>query len=121
MADWFGIDALLCSPDCVDVYNPKVIQASMGSIFHVPVFYLDLHSTLKEMDMPLYAAMLQGTPIYEVVPVTSGILLIGNEANGISQELIDLCNEEITIPPRGKAESLNAAMASGILTAFLFR
>ncbi len=121
LADWFGVEAILCSHDCVDVYNPKVIQASMGSIFHTPVYYEDLNALLGNIGLPIYAAMLTGSPMYELPPTEQGVLLIGNEANGISNELLAHATTHITIPARGQAESLNAAIACGILTAFLFR
>ncbi|MBC8045262.1 MAG: RNA methyltransferase [Fimbriimonadaceae bacterium] len=114
-ADWFGLELIYCSHDCVDVFNPKVIQASMGSIFRVDILYVDLKETLKKVKEKKYAASLQGNSIYTIKKNISGVLVVGNEANGISQEILSLCDEEITIPKRGNAESLNAAVACSVI------
>lgn len=120
LADWFGIDAIICSPDCVDLYNPKVVQASMGSLFHIAVHELDLPPLLENAEIPCIAATLEGNSVYESKTIKHGILVIGNEANGISEEVLKHCEQAISIPNKGKAESLNAAMACGILCSHLF-
>ncbi len=120
MADWFGIEHILCSDDCVDQYNPKTIQATMGSLFRVSLHYVNLRETLAELkkQQPIYATTLGGENIYTTELAKNGILVIGNEANGISNELIELANKKIHIPSfnnsSDKAESLNAAFACAI-------
>ncbi len=121
LADWFGIRTVLCSMDCVDAYNPKVIQASMGSLFNVQVEYINLALQLSTTNLPKYAATMQGASVYTKKPQDKGILVIGNEANGISEAVKAVCNEQVSIPSKGKAESLNAAMACGILCSHFFR
>jgi TrmH family RNA methyltransferase len=115
-ADWFGIKQIVCSPDCADVFSPKVVQASMGSISRVQVFYEDLTAFLHEHNtVPVYAAALDGTSLYSLPAIQSGIILVGNESKGINDELLQLSRYRITIPRRGGAESLNAAVATGII------
>lgn len=121
LADWFGIKTVLCSSDCVELYNPKVIQASMGSIFNTEVKYTSLADIFSKTNLPRYAATLSGSNIYKNAPIENGILVIGNEANGISDEVMKVCQHNISIPSKGQAESLNAAMACGILCSHLFR
>ena len=114
-ADWFGMQHIICSKDCADVYNPKVVQATMGSIARVNVIYTDLYPWLqKEKDSSIYAAVLQGKDLKKI-EIKTGIILIGNESKGIRSEILGLANEKITIPGIGKAESLNAAVATGII------
>jgi TrmH family RNA methyltransferase len=120
LADWFGVH-LICSLDCVELYNPKVIQSSMGSLFNTSIHYLNLAKALSETDLPIFSAMLEGESIYDYPTQASGVLLIGNEANGISPEIKELSTEKITIPGGENTESLNAAIACGILTSYLFR
>ena len=119
IADWFGIENVICSIGSVDQYNPKVVQSTMGSLARVNVIYVDLLSWLPEQKIPLYAAALNGKPIAELGPIAEGILLIGNESKGIHPALLDMVDEKITLPKKGKAESLNAAVATGILVAHL--
>src|SRR6185369_5370735 len=115
-ADWFGVRQIICSEDCADLYNPKVVQATMGSIARVTVFYTDLVGWLqKQKEIRIYATMLEGKDISKMSPLTEGLILIGNESKGISGELLQLANEKITIIKKGKAESLNAAVAVGIV------
>jgi RNA methyltransferase, TrmH family len=116
-ADWFGISKIVCSHDTVDCYNPKVVQATMGSLFRVQVEYLDLFSFLSESELPIYGALLDGIPLYEKPIEQHAILVIGNEGNGISDAIKPLITEPIFIPRHGDAESLNAAMATGIILA----
>lgn len=116
-ADWFGINDVFCSPDCVDVWNPKVVQASMGSVFRVRVHCLDLaHLFLSNTHLPVLAATTQGHDIYETELPKSGIVLVGNESNGLSENLVSSFDvHEISIPGSGQAESLNVAIAASIL------
>src|SRR5699024_550342 len=116
IADWFGIDNIICSPDCVDPFNPKTVQATMGSIGRIQLWKKDLTTVLQENNTLLtYAATLKGTPLTQMGKIEEGIILIGNESNGIHPELLTFVKKEITIPKIGKAESLNAAVATGII------
>ncbi len=116
IADWFGIEQIVCAEDSTDLYNPKVVQATMGSIARVKVFYTDLRNWLSQQkDVRIYAAVLEGQDISTMKKLQEGIILIGNESKGIRGELLQLANVRITIPGKGKAESLNAAIATGII------
>lgn len=116
IADWFGISDIICSMDCADVYNPKVVQATMGSIARVNVFYTDLLTWIKEQHKSkLYAATLEGKDVTKMTALGEGLIVIGNESKGIRDELMEFANERITIPKKGKADSLNAAVATGII------
>jgi TrmH family RNA methyltransferase len=120
LADWFGIKNIFCSADCADVYNPKVVQATMGSLSRVRVEYTDILSWLREnKDVPIYAAVLDGRDITKMEKISEGIIVIGNESKGINKEMQKLANVQITIPGKGKAESLNAAVATGIILSHL--
>jgi TrmH family RNA methyltransferase len=120
LADWFGIKNIFCSADCADVYSPKVVQASMGSISRVRVEYTDILSWLIEnKDVRIYAAVLDGRDITKMEKINEGIIVIGNESKGISGEILKLANVQITIPGKGEAESLNAAVATGIILSHL--
>jgi TrmH family RNA methyltransferase len=119
-ADWFGVTHIFCSTDCADAYNLKVVQSSMGSIARVQVVYGSLTGWLaQEPELPTYAAVLHGTDLRKVRPIKEGIIIIGNESKGISEELLALCRNRITIPRQGQAESLNAAVATGIILSHL--
>ncbi|MEM8927531.1 MAG: RNA methyltransferase [Bacteroidota bacterium] len=117
LCDWFGITDLVCSEATVDVYNPKVIQATMGSIARVNVVYTSLPDFLRNTELPTYGGYMNGSIVYHEKLPDAGILVMGNEANGISPDLNDLTKNQITIPQYGpsSAESLNVAMATGIL------
>ena len=116
IADWFGVSQVICSKDSADIYNPKVVQATMGSIGRVNVFYRDLRAWLrKQNNIRIYATMLEGIDITKMNPLKEGIIMIGNESKGIGEDLLALANERITIPRKGAAESLNAAVAAGII------
>ncbi|MBV7533600.1 RNA methyltransferase [Chitinophaga sp. sic0106] len=115
IADWFGIKEIVCSPDCVDVYNPKTIQATMGSIARVRISETDIKSFLENTALPSYAATLHGKDITQFSRLTEGIILIGNEGRGLSDEVTSAATHQITIPRLGGAESLNAAVATGII------
>jgi TrmH family RNA methyltransferase len=122
-ADWFGINTIICSSDSVDVYNPKVIQATMGSYGRVKVFYVELPAFFGKLPtgIPVYGALLEGPAITEKTFTQEGIILIGSESHGISKELIPFVNEPIHIPgfsvseTGNTAESLNASIANGII------
>jgi RNA methyltransferase, TrmH family len=120
IADWFGIKNIICSDDSADVYNPKVVQSTMGSIARVNVLYADLIVFFKQnKEAKIFAAALKGLPVQQLKGAANGILLIGNESKGISDELLHMANKKITIPKMGKAESLNAAVATGIILSHL--
>lgn len=116
-ADWFGIRNIVCSQNSVDIYNPKVIQSTMGSIFRMQVYYTDLKDFLskKPQQTKVFGALLGGDDIYKKQLDDKGIILIGNESKGISDELKPFITDKITIPRFGEAESLNAAVATGIV------
>lgn len=119
-ADWFGISEVICSEDCVDVFSPKVVQSTMGSITRVRVTYTDLGKFLeKNNKVPVYAAMLDGNNLYSMDKLKEGIILVGNESKGISRSLLNGNIQKITIPRKGNAESLNAAIATGIILSHL--
>ena len=119
IADWFGVDDIICSDDSADVYNSKVVQATMGSITRVNIFYTDLPTWLKDQEVIIYGALLEGKDVTKMNALREGLLIIGNESTGIRQELLSCINEKITIPKKGKAESLNAAIATGIILSHL--
>ncbi|MCR9172546.1 MAG: RNA methyltransferase [bacterium] len=114
-ADWFGITDIVCSQQTVDCFNPKVVQSTMGSIFRVCVRYERLEDYFENVDRPVFGALLEGENMHCVTVPKEGILLMGNEGNGISEELIDFISHPIHIPGKGGAESLNVAVATGIL------
>ena len=118
LCDWFGVETLLCNTQTVDCYNPKVVQASMGSLTRVAVHYLDLAAFLTTTALPVYTMDLEGENLYTATFPKDCILILGNEANGISTEVRALSNEVITIPRFSKhqrTESLNVAMAGAII------
>jgi TrmH family RNA methyltransferase len=119
IADWFGIQHIVCSPGCVDVYNPKVVQAAMGSHLRVQLHQADLPSFIKVAAMPVLAATLHGDSVYQLPKQDYGILILGNEGRGISDAVMALATQKITIPGKGGAESLNVAVSAGILCALL--
>lgn len=124
IADWFGISNIICSNNSVDVYNPKVVQATMGSIARVNVSYSDLRDFLKNMpqNTPIYGTLLDGENIYDQQLSKNGIIIVGNESRGISNEIIQFITNKIFIPSyaqniENKAESLNASIATAIVCA----
>ena len=120
IADWFGISHIICSEDCADIYNSKVVQATMGSIARVNVFYTDLPVWLRNPPgVRIYAAMLEGKDVTKMTTIKDGLIIIGNESLGIDNELLQYANEKISIPRKGSAESLNAAVAAGIILSHL--
>ena len=119
IADWFGIKHIVCSAGCADHYNPKVVQSTMASIARVNVFYDETNDWLQQQNTTIYAASLHGKTLSQFAKTERGILLIGNESKGLHVDLLKLATEQITIPRRGEAESLNAAVATGILLSHL--
>lgn len=113
-ADWFGIEHIICSEDCVDVYNPKVVQATMGSLSRVNIHYTNIATVIAEVKLPVFGALLDGENIYSTNFGTEGLIVMGNEGNGLRPSIIKLVNKAITIPRAGKAESLNVAIATAI-------
>jgi len=123
LADWFGVTSVFCSPATCDFYNPKVIQSTMGAFIRVNVVYCELEVLLKKNLIDnIYGAVLTGTNIY-TNKLKPGLIVIGNEANGISDENLKLINNPITIPSHltNGTESLNAAMASAIIASEFYR
>jgi TrmH family RNA methyltransferase len=121
-AGWFGIKNIVCSSDCVDVFNPKVVQGSMGALLHVNVFYTDLKEFLtgiKERNIPVFGTMLEGAPIYDHPLGSKGIILLGNESKGISERAEPFITEKIMIPKYNNAkygiDSLNVGMAASVV------
>jgi RNA methyltransferase, TrmH family len=114
-ADWFGISQIVCSHDSADIYNPKVVQSTMGSIARVHVSYVDLEQWIKEQGVKVYAAALDGNDVRKTKNLQEGIIIIGNESKGVHPTLLQMAHEKITIHKAGKAESLNAAVAAGII------
>ena len=115
IADWFGIQNIIASSDTADFYNPKVIQATMGSFTRVNIWYNDLKQLLKTAAVPVFGAVMNGENIFTKQKIKEGIILIGNEGKGIREDIMPLINNKITIPKKGNAESLNAAVAAGII------
>jgi RNA methyltransferase, TrmH family len=120
IADWFGFQGVLCSPDTVDYYNSKTIQASMGSVFRMPVVYGELADWVSKEDPErVFATVLGGNPVNAQKFGTGGLLLIGSESHGLHPDLIKLAGHQVTIPGFGAAESLNAAVAAGIMASWV--
>ncbi|MCP5079336.1 MAG: RNA methyltransferase [Psychromonas sp.] len=115
VADWYGIKNVVCSPDCADFYNPKVIAATMGSFARVNVSHVGLTAYLSEQTKPIYGAFLEGKNIHKTQLANSGFIVMGSESHGISAPIEKLITDKITIPNFGLAESLNVAMATGII------
>jgi TrmH family RNA methyltransferase len=120
-ADWFGITQIVASEDTVDVYNPKVIGATMGSFMRVSVTYKNLAEWMPTVKLPVYGALLEGENIFTIKTHQKGLLVIGSEGKGIRENILDLITHPVTIPKIGDAESLNAGIAAGIIVAQLTR
>ena len=118
IADWFGITQIYCSLDTADVYNPKVVQATMGSLAHVNITYCDIVALLSKAKVPIYGTLLDGQDIYQQPLSENGIIVMGNEGNGISPEVRQLVTNKLLIPNFNQntetAESLNVAIATAI-------
>lgn len=120
-ADWFGIKHIIASEHTADFYNPKVINATMGSFCRVQVNYADIVFYLRDCEVSVYGAFLSGTNVHDEEFTRGGLLIIGNESNGISPAVEQYVRHRISIPGSGKAESLNAAIATGIILDNVFR
>lgn len=121
IADWFGLKQVLLSPDCADVFHQKVLNASMGSFARVPAFVADLASTFAGLKsgLPVLGCDLTGTDVRTLRPIVNGIIVVGNEGRGLSAAVSARISQHVTIPRRGRAESLNAAVAAGIVCSHL--
>ncbi|RZM18319.1 MAG: RNA methyltransferase [Pedobacter sp.] len=119
IADWFGINQIVCTPETADIYNPKVVQGTMGSLCRVRVLYTELDKWLADQSGVIYATALNGTDVSKMEKISSGVIVIGNESKGVSDAVFQLVKHKITIPGRGGAESLNAAVATGIVLSHL--
>lgn len=121
-ADWFGIQHILCSTACVDIYNTKVIQATMGSIFRIQIHYIEA-AVIKQLSsiVPLVATVMNGSNLYQESKIKNGIIMMGSESHGLPDDLISLSDKRLSIPRSGQshAESLNVAVAAGIVLSHL--
>ena len=118
LCDWFGTQQLICSKETVDIYNPKVVQATMGSIARVNVNYVDLETFIKQTELPVFGTFMDSENIYKTTLPQEGIIVMGNEANGISENIKKLITKRLTIPRFGNiqiTESLNVATATAII------
>jgi TrmH family RNA methyltransferase len=118
LCDWFGVEDLICSFETVDCYNPKVVQASMGSISRVNITYLDLQKTIEKNSFKTYGTYMHGDSLYDIDEIQQGLVLFGNEANGINPNLSKFIDKRLSIPRFGKlkkTESLNVANALSIV------
>jgi TrmH family RNA methyltransferase len=115
IADWFGIERVLLSPGCADLHSQKVIQASMGSFARVRAIVADLGTALSGIKAPVIGCELEGRDIHGLPPLSDAVIVIGSEGRGLSAEARGVLAYSITIPRRGRAESLNAAVAAGII------
>jgi TrmH family RNA methyltransferase len=128
-ADWFGIRHIFCNVGCADYFNPKVVQASMGALLRVKVYYEDLASIMKKyssgLSLPVYGTFMEGTPVYDIAAEKRGMIVFGNESRGISEELIPHIQFHITIPAGNKGtshiESLNVASAVSVVCSVISR
>lgn len=120
-ADWFGFNHIICSENTVEAYNPKVVQASMGSLSRINIYQEDLKALLSHNKLPVYGTLLDGENIFNTVWPTKGFLIFGSEGNGISEGIIPLISHPVTIPGNGKTESLNVAVSAAICMAELRR
>lgn len=122
IADWFGIEYVFCSEDCAEAFNPKTVQASVGSLARVNVMETNLSELFQRFSkLTVFGTFTEGENLFEISPAKNGFILVGNEARGISSSLEKFIQKKISIPRIGKAESLNAAVAAGIVCAWLKR
>ncbi len=119
IADWFGIEYVICNNGCVDLYNPKVIQSSMGAFLRVKCIEIDAKSFFETYtELPVYGTFLEGKNVFTIAPPRKGVIVIGNEGKGISEEIHSFITQKICIPAHNSgSESLNAAVATGIICA----
>ncbi|HMR20133.1 MAG TPA: RNA methyltransferase [Sphingobacterium sp.] len=120
-AEWFGIPTLICSRHTVDAFNPKVVQATMGSLSRVEVYYVDIEKFLTGISLPTFGALLEGQSIYRTSFGQEGLIVMGNEGHGIRHSLMAEIDTAVTIPRIGQAESLNVAVATTIFCSELAR
>lgn len=120
-ADWFGIKNIVCSDDTVDAYNPKVVQASMGSLSRINVYYINITAILPQINLPVFGAVLNGESIYQTNFGEEGLIVMGNEGNGIRPEIEKIITKAVTIPRKGNAESLNVAIAAALFCSEITR
>lgn len=120
-AEWFGLHRIICSTGSVDAYNPKVVQASMGSLARMQVYYTDITVLTRNAPVPVFGAMLQGSAIYETDFGREGLIILGNEGNGIRTPILSHIQRPVTIPRVGQAESLNVAVSAALFCAELVR
>ena len=120
-ADWFGFKNIICSADCVEIFNPKTVQATMGSLARINIYEADLQALLEKNTIPVFGALLAGESIYKTQWGNEGLVILGNEGKGISAEVIKKINKPVTIPKIGEAESLNVAVSAAIFCAELVR
>jgi TrmH family RNA methyltransferase len=121
IADWYGIENIFCTTDTTDIYNFKAIQSSMGSFVRVNIIYDNVEEILLKSNLPVYGSVLNGTNLYEFSNINNGFLIIGNEGKGIRNNLLNCINHKVTIPKKGRAESLNAAVATGIMLSWFLK
>lgn len=114
-ADWFGINRIFASEDCADAFSPKVVQSTMASITRVNLIYGNIEDLIKSASVPVFAAVLEGKNLYDLPKINEGLVVIGNESRGIRPSVLTSTYQPITIPRKGAAESLNAAVATGII------
>ncbi|MES2419314.1 MAG: RNA methyltransferase [Bacteroidota bacterium] len=120
-ADWFGIEQVICSMQTVEAYNPKTVQSTMGSLARVKVFYTDLEDFISESRLPVFSALLNGQSIYKTNWGHEGLILLGNEGHGITENLLKATTTAVTIPRVGQTESLNVAVSAAIFCSELYR
>lgn len=120
-ADWFGIKNIICSEHTVEAFNPKTVQSTMGSLCRVNITYTPLLPFLTQIKLPIYGALLNGQNIYQTTWANQGLILLGNEGHGISEQLLDKIDIPITIPRFGLAESLNVAVSASIFCSEISR
>lgn len=120
-AEWFGIEHILCSIGTVDAYNPKVVQATMGSLSRVQIDYIDIEKLIETTTLPTFGALLDGESIYNTDFTSEGLIIMGNEGNGIRKNILPNIMKAVTIPRIGEAESLNVAVAATIFCSELTR
>ena len=125
-AEWFGIRHIVCSPDCVEIWNPKVIQATMGSVFRINILETDLSAFLKaqsQQGKAIYGALLEGENLFEMESSKGGVIVIGSESHGIRADVLPCITHAVTIPRKNNSatESLNASVAAAIIMAEMTR
>lgn len=113
-ADWFGFKHIVCSEDTVEAYNPKTVQATMGSLARINISYVKLTDFIAKSKLPVFGALLEGKSIYKTNWGKEGLVILGNEGKGITEEVILKVNQPVTIPNFGEAESLNVAVSAAI-------